>query len=223
MGGMSSRIAPINLVLLGLTLSQVGWGANLAPEFPAAGVVRGDRTVQFLVPGAGMSIYGRYLGPAVGCAGKADPKQLETPNPRAARPGFVDLSMYPKELCDVQVLIGGEPAGLLYVSEKQINFKIPQDSAESGTAEIRVVYRGQSSTPLELKAGFEQTTISLDQPAYTDMPVWIRVELPFEFTGVVRYPFVLGPAGFGCNEVEVRRNGQALRRCSPDRIGRDRE
>ena len=113
MGGMSGRMAQINLVLLGLTLSQVGWGVNLAPEFPAAGVVRGDRTVQILVPGAGMSIYGHYLGPAVGCAGKADPKQLEIPNPRAARPGFVDLSIYPKELCDVQVLIGGEPAGLL--------------------------------------------------------------------------------------------------------------
>jgi hypothetical protein len=207
---MSGRIAQINLVLLGLTLSRVGWGVDLAPEFPAAGVVRSDRTVQILVPGAGMSIYGRYLGPAAGCVGRADPKQLQTPNPRAAEPAFVDLSVYPKDLCDVQVLIDGEPAGLLYVSEKQINFKVPQDSPESAMAEIRVVYRGQSSAPLELKAGFEQTTISLDQPAYTDMPVWIRVELPFEFTGLVRYPFVLGPAGFGCNEVEVRRSGQTL-------------
>lgn len=61
-----------------------------------------------------------------------------------------------------------------------------------------------------MKAGFETTSVSLDGPAYTDMPVWLKIDLPFEFVGSVRYPFVLGPAGFGCNEVEVRRNGQAL-------------
>jgi hypothetical protein len=44
-----------------------------------AGVVRGDRAVQILVPGAGMSIYDRHLGPAAGCAGIADPKQREKP------------------------------------------------------------------------------------------------------------------------------------------------
>jgi hypothetical protein len=61
-----------------------------------------------------------------------------------------------------------------------------------------------------MKAGFEPTTVALDGPAYTDMPVWLKIDLPYEFVGAVRYPFVLGPAGFGCNEVEVQRNGQML-------------
>ena len=189
---------------------MVASAADVPPEFAAAGVVRGDRTVQILVPGAGMSVYGRHLGPVTGCAGVADPKQRETANPRAPAPGFADLSVYPRELCGVQVLIGGKPAGLLYVSEKQINFKVPQDSPESGTADLRIVYQGQSSVSLAMKAGFEKTSVSLDQPAYTNMPVWLRVELPFEFTALIQYPFVLGPAGFGCNEIEVRRNGRPL-------------
>jgi hypothetical protein len=113
-------------------------------------------------------------------------------------------------LCGTQVLIGDMPTELLYVSDKQINFKIPQDSPQGGTVDIRVVYDGQPSRPVSMKAGFEPTTVSLDGPAYTDMPVWLKIDLPYEFAGEVRYPFILGPAGFGCNEVEVRRNGQML-------------
>jgi hypothetical protein len=56
---------------------------------------------------------------------------------------------------------------------------------------------------------FEKTTIALEQPAHTGMPVWLKVDLPFE-SGTIRYPYVLGPAGFGCNEVQVRRGGRAL-------------
>jgi hypothetical protein len=41
------------------------------------------------------------------------------------------------------------------------------------------------------------------------MPVWLKVELPYEF-GTVTYPYILGPGGIGCNMVEVRRNGQML-------------
>lgn len=176
---------------LAALLGSLAWGADPAPEITAAGVVRGVRTVGILVPGAdGMSIYGRHLGPDGGCVGTANPT-------------------YPTELCGTQVLIGDRPAELLYVSEKQINFKVPQDSPENGTVDLRVVFKGQSSAPLIMQVGFEKTTVSLDQPAHTDMPVWLKVELPFQW-GSIRYPFVLGPAGFGCNEVEVRRNGTVL-------------
>jgi hypothetical protein len=105
-------IAHTNLVLVGLALSRLLWAVDGAPEFPPAGVVRGDRMVEILVPGVGMSIYRRYLGPATGCVGRADQKQVETPNPRAVIPAFADVSAYPKELCNVQVLIGAEPAAL---------------------------------------------------------------------------------------------------------------
>jgi hypothetical protein len=173
-------------------------------------VVRGARAAKILVPGVGMSIYGQHLGPAgSGCSGAADPQRRETPNPRRPDRRFEDTSIYPTELCGVQVFIGDKPAGLLYVSEKLIHFKIPQDSPESGSVDIRVVYMGQSSAPVTLAAGFEKTTISLEQPAYTDMPVWLKADLPLD-SGTIRYPYVLGLAGFGCNEVEVRRDGKLL-------------
>jgi hypothetical protein len=94
-------------------------------------------------------------------------------------------------------------------SDKQINFKIPQDSAESGTVDLRVFREGQSSAPVRFEAGFGKTSISLAQPAYTDMPIWLKVDLVFGL-GHVAYPYLTGPAGFGCNQVEVRRDGKLL-------------
>jgi hypothetical protein len=201
---------PDALLAFGLLLSVNLWGGDPAPEFTAAGVVRGAGPAKTLVPGVGMSVYGQHLGPSGrSCSGSADPQRRETPNPRRLDRRFVDTSIYPTELCGVQVFIGDKLAGLLFVSEKQINFKVPQDSPESGNAVIRVVRMGQSSPPVTMGAGFEKTTVSLEQPAYTGMPVWLLANLPFD-SGTIRYPYVLGPAGFGCNEVEVRRQGQLL-------------
>jgi hypothetical protein len=200
----------VNLLPFGVLLTMYAWGADAPPEFTAAGVVRGARAAKILVPGVGMSIYGQHLGPAgSGCSGAADPQRRETPNPRRPDRRFEDTSIYPTELCGVQVFIGDKAAGLLYVSEKLIHLKIPQDSPESGSVDIRVVYMGQSSPPVTLAAGFEKTTVSLEQPAYTDMPVWLKANLPLD-SGTIQYPYVLGPAGFGCNEVEVRRDGKLL-------------
>ena len=122
---------------------------------------------------------------------------------------MANLSVYPRELCGVVVMIGDKTAGLLYVSDKQINFKAPQDSAESGTVELRVVYQGQSSAAVEIPAGFGMTTVSLDEPAYAGMPVWLKVQTRRRL-GAISYPSPHGPAGFGCHQVEVRRNGKLL-------------
>lgn len=191
------------IVLLAVFSAGLAHAAD-PPQFPAAGV-----TAPILAPGAGVSIYGTHLGPFPGCAAKPDPQLRETVNPNNPGPQFANLSVYPTELCGVRVLVGDKPAGLLYVSEKQINFKVPQDSAESGTVELRVVAQGQSSAPVEMPAGFGKTTISLAEPAYTNLPVWLKVDLRFGL-GHVSYPYLLGPAGFGCNEVEVRRDGHLL-------------
>lgn len=180
---------PLALTLLGIGVAC----ADSPPEFTAAGLARGTQRARMVVPGTNLTIYGRNLAPPPGQC-------------RAAYP----VSTYPRELCGTKVLLGDAPAELLYVSDTQINFKVPQDAPQSGTVDIRVVYNGQSSRPLAMKAGFEQTTVSLDGPAYADMPVWLKLDMPFEWTGAVRYPFILGPAGFGCNTVEVRRNGQML-------------
>jgi hypothetical protein len=189
-------------LFFGLLLTLPLRSADPPPEFTAQGV--GGTTIE---PGLGLSIYGSHLGPAAGCVGSADRQHRETPNPHNPRPGFADTSIYPAELCETQVFIGDKPAGLLYVSERQINFKIPQDSAEDGTVDVRVIYKGQSSVSVTMKAGFPHTTVSLDQPAYTGMPVWLKVQSVF---GSIQYPQVLGAAGFGCNEVQVRRDGKML-------------
>lgn len=163
------------------------------PEFTAAGIARGIRPAKKIVPGSFLSIYGRNLGPAPGRCGTAMPQDHR-----------------PIEFCGTQVLIGDAPAELLYVSDTQINFRVPDDSPRSGTVDVRVVHDGWASSPVTLAAGFEQTIVSLDGPAYTDMPIWLKIDLPYEFEGTVRYPFVVGPAYFGCNEVEVRRDGRAM-------------
>jgi hypothetical protein len=190
-------------------LGSSALAADPPPEFPRAGVTQGTESARILTPGAGMSIYGSHLGPVPGCAAKADPTLRETLNPRNPYPYLADLSVYPRELCGVQVLIGDKSAGLLFVSDKQINFKIPQDGAESGSVDLRVVWQGQFSASVRFEAGFGKTSISLAQPAYNDMPLWLKVDLVFGL-GHVAYPYVTGPAGFGCNQVEVRRNGKLL-------------
>jgi hypothetical protein len=49
---MSGAFAHTNLVLVGLTLSRLLLAVDVAPEFPPAGVVRGDRTVEILRSGS---------------------------------------------------------------------------------------------------------------------------------------------------------------------------
>jgi hypothetical protein len=41
------------------------------------------------------------------------------------------------------------------------------------------------------------------------MGVWLKVDLPFKY-GQIDYPYLPGRAGFGCNDVEVRRDGKLL-------------
>ncbi|HYL78005.1 MAG TPA: IPT/TIG domain-containing protein [Bryobacteraceae bacterium] len=175
------------LVLLVIAVAS----ADSPPAFTAAGLARGDRPAKSVVPGTYLIIYGTNLGPAPGQCRETRPQ-----------------STYPKEYCGTQVLLGDMPAELLYVSDKQINFKVPLDAPKSGTVDVRVVYKDQSSQPVTMRAGSNWVTVSLDGPAYTDMPVWLKIDVPFE--GAVGYPSVFGPAGFGCNMVEARRNGQRL-------------
>jgi len=176
---------------LGLFLAARVWSAEAPPEFTLEGV---GGAGAILTPGGIVTMYGQHLGAAGQCL-----------PPSGA-------GNYPVEICGTQVYVGNEPAGLLYVSEKQINFQIPKDSPGSGTADLRVVHNGQWSKPLTMQAGFPKMKIGLDRPAYTDMPVWLRVEFRSELWGGIRYPSSLGPAGFGCNEVEVQRDGKLLTR-----------
>ena len=183
-----------------------------APSFRADRVLPSgsDQPVP-LAPGMLISIYGERLGPASACVANADTHRTETPN--AARPvqSFAETLIFPLELCGVRVSVAGLPAGLLYVSEKQINFKVPQDSPLSGMTELKVEYQGLSSA-VTLPAGLETTSLSVEGEARVGGPVWIRVKVPFGYGGLVQYPVRTQPGDFGCNELEVRRNGVTLPR-----------
>ena len=189
---------PVAFLFSGLCLQALLWGADPPPQFTPEGVV-GQAKAGILVPGAGMSIYGRYLGStASGCAASAD-------------------NRYASNACDTQVLIGDKPALLLFVSERQINFKVPLDVPPSDGAELRVVYRGQSSMPLTMQVGPEKTTVSLDGVARVDGPVWIHVELPGSLG--LSYPQMSNPWDFGCTRFEVRKDGNLLPPLSHPPVG----
>lgn len=140
------------------------------PEFTAAGIAPGE----ILVPGSGISIYGRNMNGAT------------------------------------SVFIGGIAAKLLYVSENQLNLIVPPGLPENPRTEVRVVVDGVSGAPVFLPAGYEKTTVALAEPAFASGPVWLKATLPREFGHTTAWPAILGPAGFGCNQVEVRRDGQPL-------------
>ncbi len=142
-----------------------------------------------LEPGMIMSIYGEELGPAEACTAYNEPTQL----------------------CGVQVLVGSRLAEVLYASPKQINFRVPRDMEVEGTTSLRVVFNGESSMPFNFPLGLEKMRLFLEQPAFVGTPVWLQVEFPLMQTGSIQYPYILGPAGFGCNKVEVRRNGIAIK------------
>lgn len=52
------------------------------------------------------------------------------------------------------------------------------------------------------------TKISLPDPAYVGMPIWMQVESPTNRT--IHYPSSTTPNDFYCNEVEVKQNGRLL-------------
>ncbi len=138
------------------------------------------------------SIYGEGLGHGVGCIGKPS-----------------GLAGYPTVLCKVQVFIGDEAAELLFVQEKQINFKVPSKLPAQGTVLVRVIFDGTSSPAVAVAVGYPRTNISLEGVGRVGGPVWLRVHLPAEL-GEVAYPGGNPPMDFGCNQVEVRQNGALL-------------
>jgi hypothetical protein len=167
-----------------------------APSFEASRVLFVNRPVP-LAPGLVLSIFGANLGPSAGCVGNHDEKGI-----------------YPQEICRVRVLVGGIPSELLWVQAGQINFKVPKETPTQGTADLVVVYQGQSSKAVTMPLGVEVATLSLESPARVGMPVWLKLKAPYNRDSGIRYPFMIFPASFGCNEVEVRRNGVLLPRIS---------
>ena len=208
------KIAPISAVAAIMLIPSIQ-GQPQPPSFSAKRVLPSHSAIEApLSPGMLFSIYGQDLGPEQGCEGRAAPASRETPDPRRApQTILVDTTVFPRQLCAVQVFVGTEPAGLLYVQEKQINFKVPQNLPLQGTVGLKVVFRGRSSSGVQLEVGADRPKLSLEGVARVGGPVWIRVELPYGL-GAVAYPGGQPPLDFGCNQVEVRRNGTPLTRAS---------
>lgn len=195
-----------------LVLSAAVLAQSRAPSFTADRVLPSGRDrATPLSPGLFVSIYGEALGPLRGCLGKADPQRREAFHPRRPPLSFAETLIYPKELCGVEVLVGGQSAGLLYVQDQQINFKVPLDAPLEGMAELKVVYQGSSSPPVHLPLGPEAATLLIEGTGRVGGPVWIKIEgLPAWAS--VQYPVTIHPGGFGCHELEVRQNGVLLPR-----------
>lgn len=172
-----------------------------APAFTASSVLPpGMKHPVPLAPGLLYSIYGRHLGPEIPCQGR-----LPQPLGRA----------YPEQLCDVQVFVGDRAVELLYVAQDQINFKAPPGPPVEGPTQLRVVYRGQSHA-VTMRVGLDMVVAYLKQPAHAGGPVWLCLDMPEGWEMSAQYPTSTVPSDFGCNIVDVRRNGMNLRRIQPE-------
>ncbi len=139
------------------------------------------------------ALYGRNLAPVAACAYPAPVSGI-----------------YPTEVCGVQLIVAGVPAQLLAVLNGQINFKVPTEAPTSGEAAIVVTVRGVSSQPVMVPFGRRtKVMLSLAEPAYVHMPVWIDVDRPSPYD--VSYPYALDPRSFGGGKFEVRFNGIMLK------------
>lgn len=175
-------------------LAALGLGAGLAQQAPrisADGVVPNPPVAyrQPLKPGVEVSIYGRYLGPETACS--------------AGAAGASDI----KELCGTAVMVGGVPAALLYVQEKQINLRVPSNVPSEGLLPFVVTREGRASPAVSRQFGPHRAAIRVEGIASVDMPIWIEVQLPDPLNHSLRYPVNIRPADFGGHQFELRRNG----------------
>lgn len=193
-----------------VVLIMLGSAALIAePRFEDFDVlVANDDYRAQLLPGMLVSIYGSDLGPDRPCKGRQDvsqPVALNQEMPEYWRSR--QLWSYPYELCGVRVTLDGHASELLYVQNEQINFRVPQTVALGETLALVVVSGNEESQPLNIEIGLEILVASFQQPAYTDMPIWLEVDSPLGSLRDVRYPVYLQPMDLGCNRLEVRQNG----------------
>lgn len=138
------------------------------PEYSAGTIVpNGSREPAALAPGVIASIYGRRLGPDQPCHGNADPAKRETPSILRPVQTIVETQVFPQRLCGVEVRVGNALAGLMYVSESQINFKLPQHVPASGVVAVQVSYREGIGPAVTLPLRATPGTSPSDQLAAT--------------------------------------------------------
>jgi hypothetical protein len=178
-----------NFVALVL-LAGSAFGQTGVPRIAREGLTqRPDGRAVLLSPGMIMTFYGENLGPEPTCF-----RQIPQNGP------------YPLEACGSRVLVDGHASGLLFVGPKQINFKIPDDAPEDGSAPIQVCVHETCSDPVVFRFSLRKAFIHLVGHAYVHMPVWIDVDQPATYG--ISYPYSMFPLDFGGNELEVFYKGE---------------
>lgn len=164
------------------------------PQFRAENVrPHGAESPHPLVPGMLVWIFGSRLGRDCGASNS------------------MDSSTYRTNLCGTRVLVGGLEAKLIYVSDGQINLKLPDGAWRNQNVEFQVIRDGVPSVAVPVHFGSGRPEISLPEPAYAGLPIWLRVEKPWG-TGWLRYPFHVQPWDMGSTCLEVRHEGKVVRR-----------
>jgi hypothetical protein len=172
-----------------LLLAEAALGQTGVPRFAREGLTqRPDGRPVLFSPGQIMTLYGDDLAPEAGC------NQPIPPN-----------GAYPPEACGVRVLVDGRASGLMFVGPKQINFKMPEEAPEEGSAPIQVCVRDTCSDRVMLRFSLRKAFLHLQGHAYVHMPVWIQVDQPWSD---IRYPYSIFPLNLGGAEFEVLYKGE---------------
>jgi len=177
-----------------LAASACAFGQAGSPYFRIEDVrPHGSADPHPLTPGLLTWIFGTDLSRPPGCS---------APNP-------MDPATYKTELCGTRVLVGGIEAKLIAVMPGQINLVLPGHPWENEMVDFQVVRDGRASALVPVYFGFSRPVISLREPAFAGMPVWVRVEKPWG-KGWLRYPFYTEPWDMGGGSFEVRSQGRDL-------------
>lgn len=161
-----------------------------APSFTQDTIrIYGRINSKLLAPGMILELWGKNLAPINWCGEEQAHK-----------------APLPHEICGVRVLIGSHPAELMYVSGGQINLRISEGVPNEGMVPIQVCVGKICSSPVEMQFSTRIAVLSLEQPAYIRMPVWIHVDAPAPY--FVSYPCGFQPWSFHGYEFEVLYKGQ---------------
>lgn len=123
---------------------------------------------------------------------------------------LMNPATYKAELCGTRVLIGGIDARLIFVSEGQINLRVPEHPWENRMVDVQVIRDGVASANVPVRFGANRAVVTPPGAAYAGMPVWVRVERPWR-AGSLRYPFHLEPWDLGPACFEVRLGSEAIK------------
>ena len=184
--GTVSQTVALNTTLLvhtaGITgiLSTIASTAPPTPKIFGIGNAAGGPLAGRVSPAEVISIYGPHIGTSAGFAGR--------------------VSTYPTSLAGVQVMIGGIPAPLLYLSDGQINAVVPMEVTPQAAATVQImngsaitaaypVWIDSSDLSLSGRAEPERVTQLRNEPSKARLRgIVLRNRMAARFRSASRWP-----------------------------------